>query len=187
MRRVLGILVLVVLVLVGWVLVRGLGRLAEQPIEPEKVVTFELSGAMRSVRLYFADPSDLGWVTEDRVLAQVEIPEALAEAIVAELLAKRPERFGGFSTRTEVLGFYITEDGVGWCDLSSDLLTGWPVGDGREWASLGSLVLSLTENIPSLRAVQLMIEGRVVSIPPGSLPIDRPLEPNWFQLAEVGR
>jgi hypothetical protein len=187
MKRAIGILVLIAVVVAGWLLVRGLGRLAEQPVEPETVLRLESEGAWRAVRLYFADHQRPGWVTEDRVVADVEIPEALAEAIITEIIARRPEPFTGLSTRAKILSFYITEDGVGWCDFSSELLVNWPDGDGREWASLGSLVLSLTENIPVLRAVQIIVEGRIVSVPSGSMPIDRPLEPGWFQLAEVGR
>jgi len=179
------ILVAVLAAIVGFVLMRGLERLVREPAGGEEVSHLVPGAPLRTVQIFFGAKDRVGFVTEERAIADPPSLEKLAEEIVRQLLEGSTEGITGLPPSTRLRAFYIAEDGVAYLDLSSDLLLNWPVGDGLEWVTLGSLVRSLTENIPTLRAVQIMIDGHMVARSPGSIPLDLPLDPEWFGATSV--
>jgi hypothetical protein len=161
-------------------LVRGLGELAEQqpgPIQGEKLAA---GASLRGVRILFGTPGHVGFLAEERAVVDPGRVELLAEAIAREVIRGPVRGVSGLSPRTRVRTFYLSADGTGYLDVSSDLLGQYPRGDGLEWVSLGALVRSITENLPSVRAVQILVEGRVIERSPGSIPLDLPLAPEAF-------
>lgn len=164
----------------GYFLVRELERLVREPSEIEQVERLDPGSALRTVQIFYGAHDRVGLASDDRAVVDPVNMEELAEVIAREVLNGPQKGIGGLSCDTEVKGFYVSEDGVGYLDLCSEVLVDWPQGDGLEWVSLGALVRSLTDNIPSLRAVQILVEGRVVEKSPGSIPLDLPLEPEWF-------
>jgi hypothetical protein len=164
----------------GLLLVRGLGRLAEQ--QPEPVQAEKLGGGttLRGVRILFGAPGRVGFLAEERAVADPGRVELLAETIAREVIRGPARGVSGISPRTRVRAFYLSADGTGYLNVSSDLLAQYPRGDGLEWVSLGALVRSITENMPSVRAVQILVEGRVVERSPGAIPLDLPLTPEAF-------
>lgn len=166
----------------GIILVRGLSRVAEQAprgrVEGEAVA----GAPLRAVRLYFGASDRVALIPEERTIVDPGGSEKLAEAIAAEVL-KGSERGAGvaaFSSATKVRAFYLAPDGTGYLDLSADFLRTWPRGDGLEWVGLGSLVRSITENVPGVRSVYILVQGKTVERSPGSIPLDLPLEPDGF-------
>jgi spore germination protein GerM len=183
------ILIAVLAAVVGFVLVRGLEELIREPSDVEEIAQIAPGTALRTVQLFFGSPDHVGFLAEERAIVDPENREDLAEEIVNLVLEGPTRGVTGLPPDAKVRALYITDDGVVFLDLSSELLMNWPAGDGLEWISLGSLVRSLTGNIPSLQAVQILIDGHVVARPPGSIPLDLPLEPEWFGVrpAEVIR
>jgi hypothetical protein len=164
----------------GFVLVRSLERLIQEPSDVEEIMQIAPGTALRTVQLLFGSPDHVGFIAEERAVVDPESLEDLAEEIVSLVLQGPTRGITGLPAATKVRALYIADDGVVYLDLSSDMLMSWPAGDGLEWISLGSVVRSLTSNIPSLRAVQILVDGHVVARPPGSIPLDLPLEPEWF-------
>lgn len=179
MRRLGWILALALVVAGGLLLVRGLARLIQQPQEVE-ARGVPPGSPLRAVRLYFGATDHVGLVSEERVILDPGSVETLAAAVATEVLAGPTDGVTGFSSATAVRAFYLTPDGTGYLDLSQDVLRRWPRGDGLEWVSVGSLVRSIAENVPAVRAVQILVEGRVVERTPGSIPLDLPLVPEAF-------
>lgn len=174
------ILIALLAAVAGFVVVRGLERLIQEPSDAEETPEIAPGTALRTVQLFFGSPDRVAFLTEERAIVDPESKEDLAEEIVRLVLEGPTRGVTGLPPATKVRTLYIADDGVVYLDLSSELLMSWPVGDGLEWVSLGSLVRSLTDNVPSLRAVQILIDGHVVAKPPGSIPLDLPLEPEWF-------
>lgn len=180
LRRILWAISIAAVLLAGFLLVRGLSRLAQQPQALAGQTGPPPGAALRTVRLFFGAESRVDLESEERVIVDPGTPEDLAAAIAREVLRGPVEGVSGLPQSTTVRAFYLSPDGTGYLDLSSELLDRWPRGDGLEWVSLGSLIRSIAENVPSVRAVQLLIEGHVVEDPPGSIPLDLPLDPGLF-------
>ncbi len=184
MRRALWAAMLLVSAVGGILLVRGLSRLAQQPQEVGVQEGPQPGAPLRTVRLYFGSAGHVGLAPEERVILDPGNTEDLAEAVAHEVLTGPRHGVMGLSPETRVRAFYLTPDGTGYLDLSSELLVHWPRGDGLEWVSVGSLIRSLTENIPAIRAVQILVEGRVVERAPGAIQLDLPLDPTAFGASE---
>jgi len=180
-RRLPWVILVIAAIAAGFVIVRGLGRLAQQLPEIKQGSGPIPGAAMRTVRLYFGARDRVGFISEERTIFDPGSMEALAEKVAQEVFQGPVEGLSGLSPDTRVRSFYLTPDGTGYLDLSSDFLARWPRGDGLEWVSLGALVRSLTENIPSISCVQILVEGHVVERAPGSIPLDLPLAPEGFE------
>lgn len=180
MRRLLWILLIAGVLVGGFLIIRGLGILAGQ-LPDVGVGKGPAPGApLRMVRLYFGARDHVAMVGEDRAIVDPGADDKLAEAIAREVFLGSETGVFGLARTTKVRAFYRAPDGTGYLDLSSDLMSRWPQGDGLEWVSLGALVRSITENVPSIRSVQILLEGRVIQRTPGSIPLDLPLEADGF-------
>ena len=182
MKRALWIIAIGVIVVAGFFLVRGLQRLAQQPQEVQQAEGLPPGAPLRTLRLFFGATDHVGLIAEERVIVDPGGIEDLAVGVAREVLAGPTRGITGFDPSTEVRSFFLTQDGTGYLDLSSDLLIHWPRGDGLEWVSVASLVRSLTENVPAIRTLQILVEGRVISRAPGTIPLDLPLAPEGFGL-----
>ncbi len=182
MKRALWIVLIGIFAVAGIFMVRGLQRLAQQPQEVQQMTGPPPGAPLRTLRLFFGATDRVGLTAEERVVVDPGDVEDLAEAVAREVLAGPTRGVTGLDPATKVLSFYLTQDGTGYLDLSSELIESWPQGDGLEWVSLASLVRSLTENVPAIRTLQILVNGRVVENPPGSIPLDLPLSPEGFGL-----
>jgi hypothetical protein len=189
MKWLLWVLLLCAGIAGGVLLVRGLSELAQQSPKAEHATGGIVAGApLRTVRLYFGASDRVALVPEERAIVDPGGPEKLAEAIATEVLhgSARGAGVAAFSSATRVRAFYLAPDGTGYLDLSAEFLDRWPQGDGLEWVSLGSLVRSISENVPGIRSVYILVEGKTVDRSPGSIPLDLPLEPDGFGAAPEG-
>ncbi len=174
--------VLLLAVAAGILLVRELGHLVGSPSEIEPVLLSERSHPMRTVLLYFPSEERIGYRTEERVIQATGDREDRIESIIDALFRGPNEGYQPWSSRVTLRSVFVTEgDWVAYLDFGGELLVDWPLGDGLEWLAVGSIVRSLTENLPELRAVQLLANGSSIEDPPGSIPLDLPLMPEWFR------
>jgi hypothetical protein len=179
-RRLVYLGITVAVLVGGFFLVRGLGILAGQLPEVGGGKGPAPGAQMRMVRLYFGARDHVALVGEDRPIQDPGSSDRLVEAIAREVFRGSPTGVSGLSPETRVRAFYLAPDGTGYLDLSSEFLSRWPQGDGYEWVSLGALVRSITENVPSIRCVQILVNGEVVDRAPGAIPLDLPLEADGF-------
>ncbi|MDM7915042.1 MAG: GerMN domain-containing protein [Candidatus Eisenbacteria bacterium] len=173
--RILWGLLIIALVVAAIVVYRGLGTVALNPRDVGAGTT-EAGAPVRILGLYFGAPDQIGLVREERAVPDPGGRERLGEAVAREVLAGSSQGISGWSSRARVKSFFLMPDGTGYLDLSSDALARWPRGDGLEWVSIASLVRSLIENVPGIRAVQILVDGKIVERAPGSIPIDLPLD-----------
>lgn len=187
MKRILWIAAIVVLVIAGAWIVRSLWELAGQPTKVSLGGGIEPGAPTRMVRLYYGSRDRVGLAGEDRAIPDPGSDEAVIERIVREHLRGSSQGITGFDAGARVRGVFLSQDGTAYVDLSRELLSRWPRGDGLEWVSVGGLVRSIAENVPSARRVQILVEGKIVERAPGAIAIDLPLEPEGFRsLTEDG-
>jgi spore germination protein GerM len=118
-----------------------------------------LSSVVREVRLA-EQPGEQG----------TEIVSVALEAPPAPLLSAVP-------TGTTVRGFYLVPGGDAYVDLGGDGLTA-PGGSTSESLAVYAIVNAVTANLPSVKRVQILIEGKEVDTLAGHLDLRRPLAPN---------
>lgn len=185
MKRILWIAAIVVLIVAGIWIVRALWGLAGQPAKVEHGGGIEPGAPARMVRLYYGARDRVSLAGEDRAIPDPGGDEAMIERILREYLRGSPAGITGFGSGIGVRGVFLADDGTAFVDFSSEMLARWPRGDGLEWVSVGGIVRSVTENVPAVRRVQILVEGKVVERAPGAIAIDLPLEPQGFRsLAE---
>jgi hypothetical protein len=181
-RRAIWVIVVVIVGALGFILVQGLQRLAQQPQEVQRQEGPPPGAPLRTLRLFYGATDRVGLIAEERVVVDPGTFEELAMTVAREVLAGPTRGVAGLSPATQVRSFFLTQDGTGYLDLSSDVIAHWPRGDGLEWVSLASLIRSMTENVPAIRTVQILVEGHVVERAPGSIGLDLPLSPDGFGL-----
>ena len=129
----------------------------------------------------------LYWVAEDGlqlVGLEREVPaetDALRRArVVVEMqLAGPPEPLlSPFPEGTRLLTLYLPEGGDAYVDLSREVTGAHSGGSLDEIFTVYALVNALTTNVPEIRAVQILIEGREVDTLAGHVDLRHPLKQN---------
>ena len=116
-------------------------------------------------------------------------PDALARAraIVEMLLAGPPDPLlSPFPEGTRLRALYLPDGGDAYVDLSQEVTNAHSGGSLDELFTVYALVNALTTNVPEIRAVQILIEGREVDTLAGHVDLRHPLEQNmkWVSSPE---
>ena len=107
-----------------------------------------------------------------------------AREIVAAQIAPVAEPFvSAIPTGTTLRAVFISEAGVAYVDLSKDVSTAHSGGTLDELLTIYTLVNALTENLPAITAVQVLVDGKEVETLAGHVNLRRPLAKNlaWVQ------
>jgi len=159
---------------------RELDELADTGTETETVVLEDLSRGERTVNLYFYQPGSLNNQSdflraEERRILDVEDPMLMARQILNELIrgseAEDPVEIGTDSEdwaptwrtvprETRLRQIYLLEDGTAVIDLSRQGLEQLAGGIQAEIAFIRAITRSLRENIPEIRRVRFVVEGK---------------------------
>lgn len=147
---------------------------------PESAPSDSSSVGVLASTLFFSDAEGERWVIESREMVEREGLHAKAEALI-EALVEGP-RGPGVATvpaSTRLQQAYLLADGVLVLDLSREFVDALAGGSRREEMAVGSLVRTMTANLPEVHRVRLVCQGPLVSAG-GHLPLDRPLDPlDW--------
>jgi len=84
---------------------------------------------------------------------------------------------------TALRAVFITEGGEAYVDLSREVVAAHPGGTINEMLSIYTLVNALTENLPAVTAVQVLVDGKEVETLAGHVDLRRPLAKNlaWVE------
>jgi hypothetical protein len=108
--------------------------------------------------------------------------------LTAALLQPAPEPFVSvIPPGTTLKGFYLSPEGVAFVDLSAEAGRGHP-GSLDEIFMVYSIVNTLTDNLPAITAVQLLVDGRQVDTLAGHVDVRRPVmkDLSWSELPQGG-
>ncbi|MBI2214504.1 MAG: GerMN domain-containing protein [Acidobacteria bacterium] len=134
----------------------------------------------KPVQLFYEDESLLLAPRIERV-ALPESDGAAIRPLLAALLAPAPPATEPrpIPEGVEIRATFLLPDGTAIVDLGGPLLTaGWKTGSQAELMLAYSIVQTLTSNLPSVRQVQLLINGQPAETLAGHVSIERPLQPN---------
>jgi hypothetical protein len=182
-RRVLQAVAAVIVVgLIAWGVSTGLERL----VSPRVVSTGaapaapDAETAHITATLFYASQDGQALVASRREVPLAEGVVAQGRAIlVAQLEQEAPSPLRSvMPPGTTLRGFYVTERGDAFVDLSAELSRAHPGGSLTEMLTVYALVSAVTANLPAVRRVQLLVDGKEVDTLAGHVDIRRPLMPD---------
>jgi spore germination protein GerM len=142
------------------------------------------AGRKIKARLFYVAEDGAHLTGVEREIAYGEGTVAQAREIVAAQLAPVAEPLvSAVPAGTALRALFVTDRGDAYVDLSRDVVAAHPGGSTTELLTIYTIVDALTENLPAVRAVQLLVEGKEVDTIAGHIDLRRPLEKNltWIQ------
>ncbi len=131
--------------------------------------------------LYFSDKQSQFLIAEERTLKHPENPALFARSIV-EALIKGPQKglVRTIPADTRVRAIYITQEGICYVDLNSDVADKHPGGITSELFSIYSIVNSVVLNVPEVEAVKILINGEESETLAGHIDLQVPVKANML-------
>ena len=183
---------------VAWVLFVGLPRWTSRtqtslpedstpapPGAPAAPAPAEAASAPRiKARLYYLSDDGLRLKIAERDVPLGNDPAAQARAIVEAQIAAAPAGFvSAIPDGTSVKQVFISDKKVAYVDLSGELVKNHPGGSLDEILTVYTLVDAITDNLPAIASVQILIDGREVDTLAGHVDLRRPLTKNltWVE------
>jgi spore germination protein GerM len=129
--------------------------------------------------LYFVSDDGMALVGVQREIPFGETVLDQAKQIVTSQLAVAPAPLvSAIPPETALRALYLTERGDAFVDLSADARTRHPGGALDELFTVYTIVNALTTNLPAVKRVQILIEGKEVDTLAGHVDLRHPLQKN---------
>ena len=161
------------------------GLATASPATPAAPVPAEAPSAPRiKARLYYLSDDGLRLRTAEREVPLGADPAAQARSIVEAQIAPPPPGFvSAIPDGTSLKQVFISDKNVAYVDLSSDIVKNHPGGSLDEILTVYTLVDAITDNLPAIAAVQILIDGHEVDTLAGHVDLRRPLTKNvaWVE------
>lgn len=177
-RRALPIVAGIALLgLLAWGVTAGLERLTRPaPAAGATAVTNDGATPHITATLFYATPEGDTLVAVQREVVLAEGIVAQGRQIVAAQLAGAPEGYvSAIPMGTALRAFYVTDKGDAFVDLSPEVSSAHPGGSLAELLTVHALVNAVTANLPAIKRVQILVDGREVDTIAGHVDIRRPL------------
>lgn len=175
----------------AWLLFVLLPRWYPTATEPAPTVSpagLTTDGETTQVTLFHISDDGMRLVGSPRQLEWKPDPTAQARVILEAQLAEPPSPLLSPIPRgTELRAIYLTEFGDAFVDLTDEITLGHSGGSLEELFTVYAIVNALTTNLPSVNAVQLLINGQEVDTLVGHVDLRYPLEANTQWSAEPDR
>jgi spore germination protein GerM len=140
-----------------------------------------------SATLFYAAPDGDALVPVRREVPLAEGIEAQGRQILISQLAAPPEAYvSPIPTGTTLRAFYVTERGDAFVDLSREVTTAHPGGSLTELLTVQAIVNAVIANLPAVKQVQIMVEGKEVDTIAGHVDVRRPLAQDTSLIREPG-
>lgn len=194
-RVVIALALSVTTALVAWVLFIGLPRWTAKPApRPEEPPTTSTvaepapatapSAPHIKARLYYLSDDGLRLRPEEReVLLGAETSQQARYIIEAQLEPVDAPLASAIPDGTKLKELFISDKGEAYVDLTSEVSKNHPGGSLDEILTVYTIVDVLTDNLPAITAVQILIDGHEVDTLAGHVDLRRPLGKNltWVE------
>ncbi len=132
-----------------------------------------------TVQFYFSDTKSGRLAAEQRTFTHPEAPLEFARMIVSGLL-NGPEQGGSavLPAETTLKALYIMKDGTAVTDFSKEISEKHPGGALTEYLTVMAVVHSLTANIPDIKRVKILIDGKEADTLAGHIDLSRTFSPD---------
>jgi spore germination protein GerM len=180
-RKIIAIAgVAAVAAVVAWVLFVALPRRYTKPTTPTATAPTAASpGRKIKAQLFYVadDGMHLSSVQRDVVYGEGTVEQA-REIVNAQLTPPDEPLVSAIPAGTKLRGLYVTGPGQAYVDLSADVSMRHPGGSLAESLTVYTVVQALTANLPAVKSVQLLVDGKEVETLAGHVDLRRPLVRN---------
>lgn len=143
-----------------------------------------VTGEKQKVRLYFSDLNERFLMAEERFIAQGKSPDDTVRALVEELIkGPHSDLMQTFPAETGLRGVTV-QDGTAAIDFDRNLVDLHPGGSASEIMTLYSLTNTVILNVPAVKKVTILVEGKILETIKGHIDTSSPLELNRDVIVE---
>lgn len=129
--------------------------------------------------LWFSDKQELLLVGEKRYIIRHSDAAAQAKEVVEALLEGSKEKnINTFPSGVILRDVKIDEAGIAYVNFASSLVKLHPGSSSTEMASINSLTNTLAQNVPEIKKVKILVEGREISSIKGHISTSKAFLPN---------
>jgi len=130
--------------------------------------------------LYFSDQQERFLKTERRYIYKEDNPSAQAKEVVKALLeGSKMGLVNTFPAEVVVRDVRVDASGVAWVDFDKNLIRLHPGSFTSEMATIYSLTNSLTKNIPQIKKIKILIDGKEIPSLKGHISTANAFAPDW--------
>jgi len=163
----------------GWWLWSSSRRTASGPTATTPLAPTTADARKITATLYFVSEDGMSLVGVQREVAFGEtVLEQAKQIVTAQLAAGPAPLVSAIPPSTTLRAIYLTERGDAFVDLSATARTAHPGGALDELFTVYSIVNALTTNLPAVKRVQILIEGKEVDTLAGHVDLRHPLQKN---------
>lgn len=144
--------------------------------EPQFEISPDGAGlSQRAARLFYGTSDGRGLTSEVRWLdAAVDDAEWLQEVLRALIDGSAGAQISSIPEETVVLEVFLDGLGGAYVNFTRALQSLHPPGDAMEWLTVRSIVATVTQNVPEIEKVWILVDGEQQPILTGRVPLDRP-------------
>jgi hypothetical protein len=170
---------LAILVLIAVIVASIYGPRIEAPAPPTATGTTATPGqtAHITATLFYGSEDGQGLVPVRRDVPLAGTVADQGREILTVALAEQPPMpyVAVIPAGTMLRAFYVTDKGDAFIDLSTEVVSGHPGGSLNELLTVYALVNDITANLPAVKRVQILVDGKEVDTLAGHVDLRRPL------------
>ncbi len=158
---------------------RRYGATATRPVADAQPVAAPSQGRKIKARLFYIADDGVHLTRVERDVAYGEgVLEQAREIIAAQVAPVIEPLVSAVPPGTTVRALFITDRGEAYVDFSREIMSGHSGGTSDELLTVYTIVNALTENLPAVTAVQLLVDGKEVETLAGHIDLRNPLAKN---------
>ncbi len=133
----------------------------------------------KQIEIFFSDTQERLLVAEKRYVYKEEDPSDQAKEVVKALLdGSKTGKVNTFPAKVALRDVQLDKDGVARINFSADLIKWHPGGSTAEMVTIYSLTNTLTANVPDIKAVKIVVEGKELQSLGGHISTIHPFRPD---------
>jgi len=130
-------------------------------------------------KIYFSDPQERFLMSEKRYVIKENDAAAQAKEIVKALLeGSKVGLINTFPAGVVLIDVKVGDAGIAFVNFSKNLIKKYQGGSTAEMATIYSLTNSITQNIPSIKKVKILVEGKELSSIKGHISTRKAFSPD---------
>jgi spore germination protein GerM len=115
-------------------------------------------------KIYFSDPQERFLMPEKRYVFKENDAAAQAKEIVKALLeGSKAGLVNTFPAGVVLIDVKVGDAGIAFVNFNKNLIKKYQGGSAAEMATIYSLTNSITQNIPNIKKVKILVEGKELS------------------------
>jgi hypothetical protein len=144
-----------------------------------------VTGEKQKMRLYFSDLNERFLIPEERYIGiRGSSPDDTIRALVEALIGGPHTDLVETFPKETILKGVTVRDGIASIDFGRNLIDLHPGGSASEMMTIYSLTNTVTVNVPSVKKVRILIDGRRLETIKGHIDTSRPFEVNREVIVE---